>query len=72
MYVGTPSNVVPYGDFRHMLGWMMVFALMAILAAVTNLIAGPAAEPVSMKLATMIFGALFFVCVITSVARGRA
>jgi hypothetical protein len=52
-----------------MLGWMMVFALMAILAAVTSLVA---AEPVSMKLATMIFGALFFVCVITSVARGRA
>ncbi len=55
-----------------MLGWMMVFALMAILAAVINMIAGPAAESVSMKLATMIFGALFVICVITSAARGRA
>jgi hypothetical protein len=55
-----------------MLGWMMVFALMAIVAAVTDLMLGPAADSVSMKLATMIFGALFFVCVITSVARGRA
>jgi uncharacterized membrane protein YtjA (UPF0391 family) len=55
-----------------MLGWMIVFALIAIVAAVTNLVAGPAAESVSMKLATMVFGALFFVCVITSLARGRA
>jgi hypothetical protein len=55
-----------------MLGWMMVFALMAILSAVINLVAGPAAEPISMKLATVVFGALFFACVITSVARGRA
>jgi hypothetical protein len=55
-----------------MRGWMMIFALMAILAAVINMVAGPAAELVSMKLAMMIFGALFFVCVITSVARGRA
>jgi len=54
-----------------MLGWMMVFALMTILSAVMNLVAG-AAEPTSMKLATMVFGALFFVCVITSLARGRA
>lgn len=54
-----------------MLGWMMVFALMAILAAVSNMIAGPAAELVSMKLATILFGALFFVCVITGLARGR-
>jgi hypothetical protein len=61
-----------FTETSQMLGWMMVFALMAILAAVINMIAGPAAESVSMKLATMIFGALFVICVITSAARGRA
>jgi hypothetical protein len=44
-----------------MLGWMLVFALIAVLAAV-----------ISMKLATLVFGVLFFACLLTSVARGRA
>jgi uncharacterized membrane protein YtjA (UPF0391 family) len=55
-----------------MLGWMMVFALISILAAVMTIIAGPAAASVSLKLAMVIFGALFVVCLLTSVARGRA
>jgi len=54
-----------------MLGWMMVFALMALLAAVVNLVAGPAADSMSMKLATAVFSGLFIVCLLTSVARGR-
>jgi hypothetical protein len=44
-----------------MLGWMLVFALIAVLAAV-----------ISMKLAALVFGVLFFACLLTSVARGRA
>jgi uncharacterized membrane protein YtjA (UPF0391 family) len=54
-----------------MLGWMMVFALMALLAAVLTIIAGPSAGFLSTKLATFIFGALFLVCLLTSVGRGR-
>jgi hypothetical protein len=55
-----------------MLGWMLVFALIAILAAVVNVIAGPATASISMKLAIAVFGALFVACLLTSVARGRA
>jgi uncharacterized membrane protein YtjA (UPF0391 family) len=55
-----------------MLGWMMVFALIALLAAVMNIVAGPAAASISTKVAMMVFGALFFACLLTSVARGHA
>jgi uncharacterized membrane protein YtjA (UPF0391 family) len=54
-----------------MLGWMMVFALMAILAAALTL-AAPAAGLISTKLATLVFGVLFLACLLTSFARGRA
>jgi uncharacterized membrane protein YtjA (UPF0391 family) len=55
-----------------MLGWMLVFALIAILAAVMTVLADPAAASISMKLAIVVFGALFVACLLTSVARGRA
>lgn len=55
-----------------MLGWMIVFALMAILAAVMTVAADPAAGLVSAKLATLVFGLLFLVFVLTRFARGRA
>jgi uncharacterized membrane protein YtjA (UPF0391 family) len=55
-----------------MLGWMMVFALMAILAAVLTIVAGPGAGLFSTKLATVVFGVLFLACLLTSFARGRA
>lgn len=55
-----------------MLGWMMVFAFIAILAAVLTVVAGPSAGLISTKVASFVFGALFLVCLITSVARGRA
>jgi uncharacterized membrane protein YtjA (UPF0391 family) len=54
-----------------MLGWMIVFALMAILAGVMTVVAGPSAGFVSTKLATLVFGILFLVCLLTSFARGR-
>jgi uncharacterized membrane protein YtjA (UPF0391 family) len=55
-----------------MLGWMMVFALIAILAAVVNAAGVAATASISMTLATVVFGALFLVCLLTAVARGRA
>lgn len=55
-----------------MLGWMITFALMAILAAVLAITADPSAGFISSKLATLVFGVLFLACLITSVARGRA
>jgi uncharacterized membrane protein YtjA (UPF0391 family) len=55
-----------------MLGWMLVFALIAILAAVMTVVSGPAAGVIGAKLATLVFGVLFLVCVLTSFARGRA
>jgi hypothetical protein len=55
-----------------MLGWMMVFALMAILAAVLAVSAGPSAGFIATTLATLVFGGLFLICLFTSVARGRA
>jgi uncharacterized membrane protein YtjA (UPF0391 family) len=55
-----------------MLGWMMVFALIAILAGTLSVTAGPAAALISAKFATFIFGALFLVCLLTSIVRRRA
>jgi uncharacterized membrane protein YtjA (UPF0391 family) len=55
-----------------MLGWMLVFALIAILAAVMTVVSGPAAGVIGAKLATLVFGVLFLVCLLTSFARGRA
>jgi uncharacterized membrane protein YtjA (UPF0391 family) len=54
-----------------MLGWMMVFGIMAIMAAILTVAAGPVAGLVSTKIATYVFGLLFVVCLLTSVARGR-
>jgi uncharacterized membrane protein YtjA (UPF0391 family) len=55
-----------------MLGWMMVFALIAILAAVVNVAGGAATASNSMTLAMVVFGALFLACLLTALARGRA
>jgi hypothetical protein len=54
-----------------MLGWMMVFALMALFTGVIDLVAGPAAGSLSLKLATAVFSGLFIACLLTSLARGR-
>ena len=55
-----------------MLGWMMVFALMAILAGVMDIVAAPTVLSISTKLAMVLFGTLFLVCLVSSVARNRA
>jgi|GEM_PF-1860995 len=55
-----------------MFGWMIVFALMAVLTASVNVAAGPAGALISMKLATAVFAFLFLACFLTSIVRGRA
>jgi hypothetical protein len=55
-----------------MLGWMMVFAFIAILAAVMNVVGSHVATSISMTFTTVVFGALFLACVLTAVVRGRA
>jgi uncharacterized membrane protein YtjA (UPF0391 family) len=54
-----------------MLGWMIVFALLAIMTGVLTIAAGPAAGLLSTKFASVLFGALFVVCLLMSVGRGR-
>ncbi|HEX4273825.1 MAG TPA: hypothetical protein VHZ74_00650 [Bryobacteraceae bacterium] len=54
-----------------MLGWMIVFAFLAVITGVLTIAAGPTAGLLSTRLASMIFGALFLVCLLTSFARGR-
>jgi uncharacterized membrane protein YtjA (UPF0391 family) len=55
-----------------MIGWMMIFALMALLSAAVDAAAGPGAASISLKVATAIFSVLFCACVVTSVVRRRA
>ena len=62
----------PGTENSEMLGWMIVFAFMAILAGVMTAVAGPSAGVISTKAATLVFGVLFLVCLLTSFARGRA
>ena len=60
------------GTENQMLGWMIVFGFMAILAAVMTVVAGPSAGIISTKVAAFLFGVLFLACLLTSFARGRA
>ena len=69
---GTTLLNRPGMENGFMLGWMIVFAFMAILNGVITIAAGPSAGLVSAKLATLVFGVLFLVCLLTSFARGRA
>ena len=62
----------PTENKKTMLGWMMVFALIAILAAVANVVGSAATSSISMTLATVVFGALFLACLLTAFVRGRA
>ena len=55
-----------------MLGWMLIFALFAVLGAVLTLASDTATASISLMLASYLFGGLFLVCVVTRVVRGRA
>ena len=52
-----------------MLGWMIVFAIMAVFGAVLSLSGNPAA---SVRIASLLFSSLFLVGLITYAVRGRA
>jgi hypothetical protein len=54
-----------------MLGWMMVFALMTILAMVRTVAAGASGTFLSTKLAVLVFGLLFLASVLTNIVRRR-
>jgi hypothetical protein len=55
-----------------MIGWMMTFAFLAVPGVIVTFAVDPATASISLKLASILFGALFFVCVLTRVVRGRA
>jgi hypothetical protein len=68
---GTPGSTVPEMENYKMLGWMIVFALMTVLATVMTIAAGPSAGFISTKLAALVFGFLFLASVLTSLVRRR-
>ena len=53
-----------------MLGWMILFALLALLGA-TPLLLGSAAVELSSTTAALLFGLLFCVFILTRLVRGR-
>jgi len=55
-----------------MIGWMMIFAFLAVPGAVVTVAVDPATASISLRLATILFGALFLICLLTRVVRGRA
>ena len=52
-----------------MLGWILVFAFITLLGAVFTFAVAPGPGLVSFKFATVLFGALFFACIATHIAR---
>jgi hypothetical protein len=54
-----------------MLGWMIVFALMTVLAIIVTVAAGPSAGVISTKLAAFVFGLLFLASLFSSIVRRR-
>jgi hypothetical protein len=54
-----------------MLGWTLIFALMALFGAFFTLAADPGSGFTAIKLSTIVFSALFFACILTRIARRR-
>jgi hypothetical protein len=55
-----------------MIGWMMIFAFLAVPGAVMTFVVDPAGVSMSLRLASIVFGTLFLVSVLIRVVRGRA
>jgi uncharacterized membrane protein YtjA (UPF0391 family) len=51
-----------------MLGWMIVFAIVAVLGSILSLGGNPAA---SVRITSLLFSALFFLGLLTYAVRGR-
>jgi hypothetical protein len=67
---GTQTQPSRNGDLQ-MLGWMMVFALMMILAMVRTVAGGASADFLSTKLAALVFGLLFLASALLNFVRRR-
>jgi hypothetical protein len=52
-----------------MLGWILIFALITLLGAIFTFAVDPGSGLASFKLATVVFGALFFACIVTHIVR---
>ena len=52
-----------------MLGWTLIFAVITILGAIFTFAADPGSGLTSFKFTTFVFGALFFACIVTHIAR---
>ena len=58
------------GETKQMLGWILIFALMALFGAFFTA-ADPGSGLASIKFATVVFSALFFAAILTRIARRR-
>jgi hypothetical protein len=58
------------GETKQMLGWILIFALMALFGAFFTA-ADPGSGLDSIKFATIVFSALFFAAILTRIARRR-
>jgi hypothetical protein len=56
---------------KTMLGWILIFALMALFGIFFTLSADPWAGLASIRFATIVFGGLFVACILTRIARRR-
>jgi len=52
-----------------MLGWIVIFASIALLGAIFTFAAGTGYGPVSFRCATVVFSALLFACIATHIGR---
>jgi hypothetical protein len=57
---------------ERMIGWMMIFAFLAVPGVIVTFAVDPATASISLKLASILFGTLFFLCALPRVVRGRA
>jgi hypothetical protein len=72
LYVGRGTQTQPSRNGEvQMLGWMMVFALMTILAMVRTIAGGASATFLSTKLAAFVFGLLFLASALLNIVRRR-
>ena len=67
---GTQTQPSRNGEAQ-MLGWMMVFALMTILAMVRTVAGGASETLLSAKLAALVFGLLFLASALLNFVRRR-
>ena len=67
-----PECIHPEGDKRNMVGWMILFALMAILGAVLTAAGLPAPAAASMQVTSLVFTVLFLITVLTRAIRRGA